>query len=120
MPKYTVSITGTACINVDADSSIHAQEVAQKNIRENRFGIWDMHMNFSCDECDEIAPEIDSPEWSVYRSKQIARFKEQWCWDPEPDLNCDQCNEETNYTCDECVAYQLNDLVNEELEERDE
>jgi hypothetical protein len=118
MPRYEVLVTGTCYIKVDANSSIHAQEVAQKKIGENRFGIWDMAMNFACDECDVIAPKIDSPEWANYKYTQIARFKELG-WEVEPDLNCEDCRK-GNRACDECVEHQLGNYVVQEIQMREE
>ena len=52
--KYQVLVTGRAYVEIEADSPAEALEVAGSRLGEMRFGIWDMALNFSCDEMDLI------------------------------------------------------------------
>jgi hypothetical protein len=54
MALYNVLVTGTAYVEVEADSAAHAQQIAGSRLGEMRFGIWDMSMDFVCDEEDLI------------------------------------------------------------------
>ena len=54
MTTYTVLVTGTACIEVEANSPEEAEALAPQVINDIRFGIWDMAMEFEAyDEGDE-------------------------------------------------------------------
>ena len=46
MTIYSVMITGTAYINVVANSAEEAEKLTPKVINDTRFGIWDMAMEF--------------------------------------------------------------------------
>ena len=46
MTTYTVEVTGTACIEVEANSPEEAEALAPQVINDTRFGIWDMAMEF--------------------------------------------------------------------------
>jgi hypothetical protein len=46
MTTYTVLVTGTAYIDVEADSAEQAEEYAPIVMNNKRFGIWDMAMEF--------------------------------------------------------------------------
>jgi hypothetical protein len=46
MTTYTVLVTGTAYIDVEANSPEEAEALAPKVINDTRFGIWDMAMEF--------------------------------------------------------------------------
>jgi hypothetical protein len=46
MATYQVLVTGTAYIDVEADSAEEAEKLAPQVISETRFGIWDMAMEF--------------------------------------------------------------------------
>lgn len=54
MALYSVLVTGCATIEIEADSAAHAQQIAGSRLGEMRFGIWDMSMDFVCDEEDLI------------------------------------------------------------------
>jgi hypothetical protein len=46
MTTYTVLVTGTAYIDVEANNPEEAEALAPKVINDTRFGIWDMTMEF--------------------------------------------------------------------------
>lgn len=46
MTTYTVLVTGTAYIDVEASSPEEAEQLVPKVINDTRFGIWDMAMEF--------------------------------------------------------------------------
>ena len=46
MATYQVLVTGTAYIDVEADSAEQAEEYAPIVMNNKRFGIWDMTMEF--------------------------------------------------------------------------
>ena len=46
MTTYQVLVTGTAYIDVEADSAEQAEEYAPIVMANKRFGIWDMAMEF--------------------------------------------------------------------------
>jgi len=52
MKKYQVLITGSAYVVVEADSPEQAEAEAVKEVNRTRFGIWDMDLEFVCDEQD--------------------------------------------------------------------
>ena len=54
MAKYQVLVTGVAYVEVEADSPADAERVAATQLADSRFGIWDMNLDFSCDEMDLI------------------------------------------------------------------
>jgi len=54
MAKYQVLVTGVAYVEIEADSAEHARQIAGSRLGEQRFGIWDMNLDFACDEDDLI------------------------------------------------------------------
>ena len=52
MKKYQVLVTGSAYVVVDADSPEQAETEAVKEVNRTRFGIWDMDLEFVCEEQD--------------------------------------------------------------------
>ena len=54
MAKYQVLVTGVAYVEIKADSAADAERVAAVQLADSRFGIWDMNLDFSCDEMDLI------------------------------------------------------------------
>jgi hypothetical protein len=57
MSTYKVLVTGVAYIEVEAASAQQARELASGQLAELRFGIWDMNMQFDCEEEDLIEEE---------------------------------------------------------------
>jgi len=57
MAKYQVLVTGTAYVVVDADNPEQAEAEAVKEVNRTRFGIWDMDLEFVCEEADLIEEE---------------------------------------------------------------
>jgi hypothetical protein len=52
--KYQVLVTGVAYVEIEADSPAEALELVPERLGEMRFGIWDMNLDFTCDEMDLI------------------------------------------------------------------
>ncbi len=52
MKTYQVLVTGTAYIDVEADNPVQAELEAIKKVNHTRFGIWDMNLDFVCEEAD--------------------------------------------------------------------
>jgi len=52
MAKYQVLVTGVAYVEVDADNAEQAKRVAPERLGEMRFGIWDMNLEFVCEDED--------------------------------------------------------------------
>ena len=46
MTTYQVLVTGTAYIDVEANSAEEAEQLAPQVINDRRFGIWDLAMEF--------------------------------------------------------------------------
>ena len=59
MAKYQVLVTGTAYVVVEADNSLQAELEAIKEVNRTRFGIWDMDLEFVCEEQDLLEGEGD-------------------------------------------------------------
>lgn len=54
MSLYQVLVTGAAYVEVEADNPDQAKQKASERLGEIRFGIWDMSLDFTCDESDLI------------------------------------------------------------------
>ncbi len=46
MAKYQVLVTGTAYIEVEANSAEEAEKLAPQRMNDTRFGIWDMAFEY--------------------------------------------------------------------------
>jgi hypothetical protein len=57
MSTYKVLVTGLAYVEVDASNAKQAKELARGQLAELRFGIWDMNIQFDCEEEDLIEKE---------------------------------------------------------------
>lgn len=54
MSLYQVLVTGAAYVEVEADNPNQARQIASERLGEMRFGIWDMSLDFTCDDSDLI------------------------------------------------------------------
>jgi hypothetical protein len=59
MAKYQVLVTGTAYVVVDADNPVQAELEAVREVNRTRFGVWDMDLQFVCEEQDLLEGEDD-------------------------------------------------------------
>ena len=59
MAKYQVLVAGIAYVVVDADNPEQAEAEAVKEVNRTRFGIWDMDLQFVCEEQDLLEGEDD-------------------------------------------------------------
>ena len=57
MSTYKVLVTGVAYVEVEASNAQQAKELAGGQLAELRFGIWDMNIQFDCEEEDLIEKE---------------------------------------------------------------
>jgi hypothetical protein len=46
MKNYTVTVTGTWNVDVEAETAEQAEELASIAVGDNRMGIWDMNLEF--------------------------------------------------------------------------
>jgi hypothetical protein len=60
MPKYQVLVTGCTYVEVEADNCDNAEAEAGKVLEDMRFGIWDMELDFTCDEDDLLDEEEEN------------------------------------------------------------
>jgi len=59
MAKYQVLVAGIAYVVVDADNPEQAEAEAVKEVNRTRIGIWDMDLQFVCEEQDLLEGEDD-------------------------------------------------------------
>jgi hypothetical protein len=59
MAKYQVLVAGIAYVVVDADNPEQAEAEAVKEVNRTWFGIWDMDLQFVCEEQDLLEGEDD-------------------------------------------------------------
>jgi hypothetical protein len=54
MSKYQVLVTGSAYLEGEGDTPEEARQQVMKRLQDIRFGIWDMDLEFACDEEDKL------------------------------------------------------------------
>jgi hypothetical protein len=54
MSKYQVLVTGSAYLEGEGDTPEEARQQVMKRLQDIRFGIWDMDLEFMCDEEDKL------------------------------------------------------------------
>ena len=59
MKKYQVLVTGSAYLEGEGNTPEEAREQVMKRLTNVRFGIWDMDLEFVCDEEDLLRNEDD-------------------------------------------------------------
>jgi|APCry1669192269_1035402.scaffolds.fasta_scaffold139448_1 hypothetical protein len=59
MKKYQVLVTGSAFLEGEGNNPQEAREQVMKRLTNVRFGIWDMDLEFVCDEEDLLRNEDD-------------------------------------------------------------
>lgn len=59
MKKYQVLVTGSAYLEGEGNTPEEAREQVMKRLTNVRFGIWDMDLEFVCDEEDLLGNEDD-------------------------------------------------------------
>jgi hypothetical protein len=52
MAKYQVLVTGNAYLEGEGDTPEEARQQVMKRMQDIRFGIWDMNLEFVCEEAD--------------------------------------------------------------------
>jgi len=54
MKTYTVTVTGTWNVEVEAESQDHAIEEAKISMDDSRMGIWDMNLEFEAYDEEDV------------------------------------------------------------------
>lgn len=54
MPKYQVLVTGSVYLGGEGNTPEEARQQVMKRMQDIRFGIWDMDLEFVCEEADLI------------------------------------------------------------------
>jgi hypothetical protein len=54
MSLYQVLVTGAAYVEIEANNPSDAKKLASERLGEMRFGIWDMDLDFTCEDADLI------------------------------------------------------------------
>jgi len=54
MSKYQVLVTGSAHLEGEGSTPEEARQQVMKRIQDIRFGIWDMNLEFVCEEADKM------------------------------------------------------------------
>jgi hypothetical protein len=52
MAKYQVLVTGVASLEGEGNTPEEARQQVMKRMQDIRFGIWDMDLQFVCEEAD--------------------------------------------------------------------
>ena len=54
MSKYKVLVTGSAYLEGEGNTPEEARQQVIKRLQDIRFGIWDMNLEFVCEEVDKL------------------------------------------------------------------
>ena len=57
MSKYKVLVTGSAYLEGEGNTPEEARQQVIKRLQDIRFGIWDMNLEFVCEEEDLLGDE---------------------------------------------------------------
>lgn len=58
MKKYKVLVSGTAFFEGEGNTAEEARQQVINRIRNIRFGIWDMDLEYICEEADLLEEEV--------------------------------------------------------------
>ena len=58
MKKYKVLVSGTAFLEGEGNTAEEARQQVVQRIQNIRFGIWDMDLEFICEEADLLEEEV--------------------------------------------------------------
>lgn len=54
MNKYQVLVTGSVYLGAEGNTPEEAKQQVKERIQDMRFGIWDMGLEFVCEEADKL------------------------------------------------------------------
>lgn len=61
MAKYQVLVTGSAYLEGEGNTPEEARQQVMKRIQDIRFGIWDMNLEFVCED-EDLLEELNGSE----------------------------------------------------------